>query len=188
MERIEVSGVTVSPGKSVGQDPYGGSTVVWLRGEHDAATAVVVEAALREAISLDCGDVVIDLSGIQFMGAAMIGVVVQAEQVLRAHSRALRLRRPTRCALRLVELCDLERMLEVVPDIAHATGPAGALASWVTVPHSAPVYEPGEGADVATKPPPVAPRERCSGSGSNISTKLTKPLTELWSTAPRNGF
>ena len=60
-------------GELVGRDAD--RTVVWLRGEHDLSTTAEVTVALARAIALDDADLVIDLSGVEFMGAETIGVM-----------------------------------------------------------------------------------------------------------------
>ena len=187
MDPIEVSSVTVSPGRSAKPNQAGEVTIVWLRGEHDAATAAAMSAALREAVSVDYGDVVIDLSDVQFMGAAIIGEIVHAEGVLRAQSRVLRLRRPTRCALRIVELCALEQLLEDPTEIGRATGPAGALGTWVPVPHTAPVDRPGRGAGSDPKPLPIAPKGSAQTQPSQQHANRVEPMSKLSSTLLRKG-
>jgi anti-anti-sigma factor len=82
-------------------------SVVWLRGQHDIATVSVVSETLSRAIALDDGPVVVDLSGVQFMGAATVGVLLRAREYLRRQSRALVLRSPSASAQRVLELCRL---------------------------------------------------------------------------------
>jgi anti-anti-sigma factor len=80
-------------------------SVVWLRGEHDIATVSVVSETLSRAIALDDGPVVVDLSGIEFMGAATVGVLLRAADYLREQSRALILRSASQSAQRVLDLC-----------------------------------------------------------------------------------
>lgn len=146
MEPVEASSVTVEPGRvSSRSDLANACTVVALRGEHDVSMSAQVVAALREAVSLDDNDIVVDLSGVRFLGAAILGAFADTQRVLHAQSRALRLRRPSPCALRLVELCGLEALLECRPLPARPTGPGGALATWVAVPRSGVLDQPGDG-------------------------------------------
>ena len=165
MDPIESSCVTIWPGSSPESDRQCDCVVVWLSGEHDVFTAAVLSAALHEAARVADGDVVVDLSGVEFMGAAMIGVLVHFAEELRARSRELRLRHPSRCALRIVELCGLEGLVISVPDVARATGPVGALGTWVTVPRSDPSYQSGDGIGPASKRPSTPPHvaARCPG-------------------------
>jgi len=112
MAPSESSSVTVSRRRVLrlpGSD--GARTVVWLRGEHDASTVAVLSEALARAIANDDADVVVDLSGVQFMDAATVGVISWAREVLGVRSRSLVLRSPSSCARRVLELCDEAALL-----------------------------------------------------------------------------
>ena len=87
-------------------------TVVWLSGEHDLSTVDALSETLARAFALDDADVVLDLSGVQFMGAATIEVIVRAKEILDLRSRALTLRSPSETAQRVVDLCDLADLVE----------------------------------------------------------------------------
>ena len=73
-------------------------TVVWLRGEHDVSTVAALSQTMARAIALDDGDLVVDLSGVDFMDAATVGVIVRARDFLELQSRSLTLRAPSTCA------------------------------------------------------------------------------------------
>ena len=134
MAVAELSSVTVPCGAAfVGRDAD--RVVVWLRGEHDISTAVALCETMAGAFSLDDADVVVDLSGVEFMGAATVGVIVRAREFLRLRSRSLVVRSPSRCARRVLDLCDLADLIESHPvDAPSVTGTAGALGTWVAVP------------------------------------------------------
>jgi anti-sigma B factor antagonist len=87
-------------------------TVVWLSGEHDSLTVDALSESLARAFALDDADVVLDLSGVQFMGAATIDVIVRAKDALDLRSRALTLRSPSESAQRVVDLCGLADLVE----------------------------------------------------------------------------
>ena len=89
--------------------------VVWLRGEHDASTVDGLWEIVARAIDFDDADVVIDLSGVEFMGSATVGVVNRARDCLRARSRSLTLRAPSRCARRLLGLYNLTDLPDPLP-------------------------------------------------------------------------
>jgi anti-anti-sigma factor len=80
-------------------------TVVRLRGEHDASTVAALSETMARAIALDDADLVVDLSEVQFMGSATVGVIVRARELLAMRSRSLALRSPSRCARRILDLC-----------------------------------------------------------------------------------
>jgi anti-anti-sigma factor len=90
----------------------GGRAVVALYGEHDIATLAELSRAIAGAIALDDADVVVDLSGVEFMGAATATVIERARDFLRARSRELTVRAPSRCARRLLDLCGLTGLVE----------------------------------------------------------------------------
>jgi anti-anti-sigma factor len=108
-------------------------TVVWLRGEHDLSTVDALSETLAGAIALDDADVVVDLSDMQFMGAATVGVLIRARELLRTRSRSLVVRSPSWCARRVLELCGDTGLLDRA-DAAAPTGTARALGTWVPVP------------------------------------------------------
>ena len=87
-------------------------TVVSLRGEHDIATLAELSEAMARGIALDHADVVVDLSGVEFMGAATATVIVRARDFLRTRSRGLTVRSPSRCAQRLLDVCGLSGLVE----------------------------------------------------------------------------
>ncbi|HWM21755.1 MAG TPA: STAS domain-containing protein [Ilumatobacteraceae bacterium] len=103
-------------------------TVVWLRGEHDVSTVAALSQTMARAIALDDGDLVIDLSGVDFMDAATVGVIVRARDFLELQSRTLALRSPSTSAARVLDLCDLADLREPRPvDEPRAIAKADAL-------------------------------------------------------------
>jgi anti-anti-sigma factor len=133
---IDVSSVTASrPHVTAlaGRNPD--RSVVWLGGEHDVSTVAALSETLARAIALDDGDVVVDLSEVQFMGAATVGVIIRAREFLRLRSRFLVLRSPSECVRRILDVCGHADLLDPrIADAMPVTGPAGALGTWVVVP------------------------------------------------------
>lgn len=80
----------------------GDRTVVWLDGECDIATVFVLDEALTKAISDDRSDLIVDLSGVTFIGTVTIDALIKARNFLRRQSRSLTVRSPSRCARRLL--------------------------------------------------------------------------------------
>jgi anti-anti-sigma factor len=78
-------------------------TVVWLRGEHDGSTVEELADAMARAIALDDADLVLDLSDVDLMDAATVGVIIRAHEFLRRRSRSLELRSPSPCARRVLD-------------------------------------------------------------------------------------
>lgn len=110
-------------------------TVISLRGDHDIANAAELIVALARAIAVDDADLVIDLSGVEFMSAATIGTIVRTREFLRSRSRMLTLRSPSRSAGRVIDICDLAELVEPHPtDAGPVVSVAAALGTWVPVP------------------------------------------------------
>lgn len=82
-----------------------------FRGEHDAFTADDLGETMTQAMALGDGELVIDLSGVEFMGLATVGVIVRASEALGERSRSLALRAPSTRARRVLELCGLSSLL-----------------------------------------------------------------------------
>ena len=95
----------------------GGRTIVWLDGEHDIATVSRLAGNLATAIASDDTDLVVDMSGVEFIGAASISVMLRGQILLHARSRELTVRDPSRCARRVIDICGLEGLID-------PTGPA----------------------------------------------------------------
>ena len=86
--------------------------VLWLWGEQDMATAAGVRSALVDAVGDGDVDVVVDLAGVTFMDASILSELIQGRLRMQARSRRLSVRAPSRCARRLLELCQLTEMIE----------------------------------------------------------------------------
>jgi anti-anti-sigma factor len=102
--------------ETVGLSP--GQNVVWLCGEYDIATELALRRTLIRAADLDAGDLVIDLSATRFLDAITIGVFVRVREVLRAQSRALVLRAPSRLVRRVLEIGGLGALIVPQSDSA----------------------------------------------------------------------
>jgi anti-anti-sigma factor len=141
-------------------------TVVWLRGEHDVSTVDALSETLAGAMAIGDCDLVVDLSEVEFMGAATIGVLVRARELLQSRSRSLVLRSPSRCARRILDLCGQGDLLEPRrADATPATGTAGALGTWVTVPTADRIDQPTEAsAPDASRAPDQIPVSRITAA------------------------
>lgn len=121
------------PPRLVGQELE--ATVVRLTGEHDLSTVAELSATLARAIALDDTDLVLDLSGIAFMDASTVRVMLRAQGFLIRRGRSLRLRSPATCARLVLKSSGLAAHIERdLEGSDHATPPSGALATWVDVP------------------------------------------------------
>ena len=110
-------------------------TIVWLNGEHDLATKLALAAVIERASELDHADVIVDLSEVTFMDAAVIGTLVAARNRLAIRGLAIHVRAPSRAALLVLRLCrDAGVDLQTGRHGVHRSGAAPALETWVTVP------------------------------------------------------
>jgi anti-anti-sigma factor len=96
---------------AAGMGPNASCNVVWLRGEYDISTEMVLSQTMAEAMSLDEGDLVVDVSGVTFMDAMTIGIIIRARNTLRLQSRSLTLRSPSGFAWRVLDVCGLTDLL-----------------------------------------------------------------------------
>jgi anti-anti-sigma factor len=108
--------------------------VVCLRGEHDLSTVAELSATMARAITLSDADLVVDLSRVEFMSASTVNIVVWARELLRARDRSLAVRAPSRCARRVLELCDLSDLIDPRFAERSVASAAAALGTWVPVP------------------------------------------------------
>jgi hypothetical protein len=86
---------------------------------------------LARTIALDSAGLVLDLSGVEFMGASTLGTIVRAREFLRERSASLTARSPSAFARRVISACGLDDLLSPSPEVGAVTG--NALGSWVAV-------------------------------------------------------
>lgn len=140
-------------------------TVLWLKGEHDAATVDELSALLAEAIALEPVEVIVDLSGVEFMAAAPVGALIGARYLLGQDARSLVLRDPSRSARLILELCGVDTTLTPARDPRDVIASAArALDSFVPVPATAPEFVP-------TPTPAASPNIR-------LGARSTAPIGE----------
>jgi len=92
--------------------PEGAQTVVWVRGEQDLSTEAELWQTITSSIDGATADVVVDLSEVEFLGVATVGVFLRAAELLRQNSHSLRIRHPSKRALRVLDLCGLTDLVE----------------------------------------------------------------------------
>src|SRR6266508_4896709 len=81
--------------------------VVRLCGEQDRSTAANVAHRLAAAARLGEGDVVVDLSEVEFIDVGIVRVLIQWHDLLWLQARHLTLRAPSRFVARVLDLCGL---------------------------------------------------------------------------------
>jgi anti-anti-sigma factor len=91
-----------------------GSWVV-LRGELDLAGVPHLEQVLDQLCREGVPEVVLELSGLDYLGAAGLGVFLGAEDRLRAAGGRLILHRPGRAARRILAITGLDTVLTIRP-------------------------------------------------------------------------
>jgi anti-anti-sigma factor len=101
-------------------------------GEHDISTDDALCATLASATALDGAGLVLDLSGVEFMAASTLGVIVWARTFLRQRARSLTVRAPSARAWRVIDVCQLNDLLGPSPEIDSGRT-LEALGSWVAV-------------------------------------------------------
>jgi anti-sigma B factor antagonist len=87
-------------------------TVASLHGALDLSTVPALCETLSGAIAFGGADLILDLSAVEFLDASTVGVIVAAGEFLRARSRSLVLRSPSRCAQRVLDMCGLSGLVE----------------------------------------------------------------------------
>ena len=92
--------------------PESARTVVWVRGEQDLSTEAELWQTITSSIDGADADLVVDLSEVEFMGVATVRVFLRAAELLRQNSHSLRIRAPSKRALRVLDLCGLTDLVE----------------------------------------------------------------------------
>ena len=99
-----------APPRSVADDC---PRVVRLHGDYDGGAVAELSGLLSSAIALDDADLVLDITEVGFVDAAVIGVIVRARSFLQLRSRSLTLRRPSRSTRAVLGICDLDVLVEL---------------------------------------------------------------------------
>ena len=84
-----------------------GVTTVTVVGEVDTFTAPVLRSSLDAQLEQSPSELVIDLSGVQFLGSAGLAVLVETQKSARAREIPLRLIATTRAVTRPLEVTGL---------------------------------------------------------------------------------
>jgi anti-sigma B factor antagonist len=84
-----------------------GVTTVTVVGEVDTFTAPVLRSSLDTQLEQSPSELVIDLSGVQFLGSAGLAVLVETQKSARARDIGLRLIATTRAVTRPLEVTGL---------------------------------------------------------------------------------
>lgn len=187
---VSLSNVVARAHNSARLDSRGeGPTVVWLDGEHDITTVSVLADALARAIARDDADLIVDLSGVKFLGAATVNVLIRGRNLLRRRARNLTLRCPSGCARRVLDLCGLVAVFDrTQAEKRPALGSgAPALASWVAVPPTAPARQAPSEAPVGSSDPVFVERARGARHQGFLDAERPSPTPRAPSAAGQGG-
>jgi anti-sigma B factor antagonist len=91
------------------------SATVFLNGEIDIATAPAIRRLLMAAISGGDIRLAVDMSGVAFIGAAGIGVLIAAANQAREAGGSLSLLAPSPQVRWLLDICHLDGILPTAP-------------------------------------------------------------------------
>ncbi len=86
--------------------------VVFVAGEVDVMSVDRLRLVLHRAIEAASNGVTVDLSGVRFIDAAGVGVLVEARSRAVARGKRLAVRRPSRVVLRILEVLGPRVQLE----------------------------------------------------------------------------
>lgn len=113
---FESAGTDSVPVLAVRLEPRGSSITVRVVGDIDLSTVSVLEAELRKAFAGNdaCGDVVVDLAGVRFMGALGLTALLEASHDVASAGGTLSLTRTTPMVRRLLNITGLEDALPVL--------------------------------------------------------------------------
>jgi anti-anti-sigma factor len=112
----------------------GTRVVVSLSGEQDMNTAARLAAVLAAAAGEGDGDLVVDLSHVEFMDEKTVTVLVRRRDALQTRSRDLTLRAPSPFARRILQICGLLGHVHPAPVAATDEVDSGAMVGGTWIP------------------------------------------------------
>ena len=96
--------------------------VLELEGTCDLASAPKLRESLAELRPPDVMDLLIDLSGLEFIDSTGLGLILGALRRLREAGGTLKLAGAKGAVLRLLEVTDLDKIIPLFPDVHSARG------------------------------------------------------------------
>ena len=96
-----------------------GTVTVTVVGEVDTFTAPVLRSSLDTQLEQSPSELVIDLSGVQFLGSAGLAVLVETQKSARSRDVGLRLIATTRAVTRPLEVTGLIDLFTIVDGSAR---------------------------------------------------------------------
>lgn len=99
---------------------HGGATVVSVAGEVDMVTTPRLNNCLQERLALSPDRLVVDLSGLSFLGSSGLAVLVESLDDARGRGTDLRLVCSSREVVRPLEATGLTELFQTFPDLGSA--------------------------------------------------------------------
>jgi anti-sigma B factor antagonist len=100
--------------------------VVAVSGEVDMATGPALRDNLLSVLADGTPRIVLDLSGVTFMDSSGLGALLGSQRRARLLDGEIRLGAPSDRVLEILRLTNLDRVFDVHPTVAAATGADGA--------------------------------------------------------------
>jgi anti-sigma B factor antagonist len=101
--------------------PQPGTAVLAVRGEVDTVTAPTFAAATKDLVSGSEQRLVIDMTGVRFLGSSGLAVLVEAAQRVEERGTRLRLVVTTRAVRRPLEVTGTDRLFDLHTELTTAT-------------------------------------------------------------------
>lgn len=96
----------------------GGRTVISVGGEIDVYTAPRLRDAIAELVSTGSYDLVVDMSGVEFLDSTGLGVLVGGLKKVRAHDGSLELICPQERLLKIFRITGLAKVFVIHDSLA----------------------------------------------------------------------
>ena len=87
-----------------------GTAHIRVAGELDLATAELLDAAIAGAMDERPERLVVDLEGVTFAGSQLVHALENAQKLMGERRSGVRVVRPSRSAMRLLAICDLDHL------------------------------------------------------------------------------
>ena len=115
------------PGLRVSHDLAGPAVVITVAGEIDLATVTALRTELGTALRLAAAPapVVLDLTGVEFLGSAGLAAIAEASQQATAQRIPLRVVATSHTVLRPIEVTGLGSALTLCASLSDALGATG---------------------------------------------------------------
>lgn len=106
---------------SLGVRTLDGGVVVIVAGEVDMVTTPQLRDCVQQQVGERPGVLVLDMSGLSFLGSSGLAVLVETLEECRAQETGLRLVCSSREVVRPMEATGLTELFEIYPDLETAT-------------------------------------------------------------------